>query len=151
MPEVWFYHLENSALAQALPELLDKCLQRGWRAYVHGDQARLEAMNAHLWTYAPQAFLAHGLETEPHAGYQPVLLGEGGVPCNEAQVYVSVAPVNLPDSSAMQALQRCLIVFEGHDEAHLNWARGLWKDLKAGGHDLAYWKQNSHGKWERMQ
>ena len=30
--EVWFYHLEQTGLEQALPELLEKTLQRGWRA-----------------------------------------------------------------------------------------------------------------------
>ena len=29
--EVWFYHLERTGLDQALPELLDKTLQRGGR------------------------------------------------------------------------------------------------------------------------
>ncbi|HXQ47651.1 MAG TPA: DNA polymerase III subunit chi, partial [Caulobacteraceae bacterium] len=32
--EVWFYHLERTALDQALPELLEKTLARGWRAIV---------------------------------------------------------------------------------------------------------------------
>ena len=30
--EVWFYHLERTALDQALPELLEKTLAKGWRA-----------------------------------------------------------------------------------------------------------------------
>ena len=34
--EVWFYHLERTGLDQALPELLEKTLQRGWRAVVRG-------------------------------------------------------------------------------------------------------------------
>ena len=32
--EVWFYHLERTSLDQALPELLEKTLARGWRALV---------------------------------------------------------------------------------------------------------------------
>ena len=34
MAELWFYHLERSELERALPPLLEKCLQRGWRALV---------------------------------------------------------------------------------------------------------------------
>ncbi|MDB5454933.1 MAG: polymerase chi subunit HolC, partial [Caulobacter sp.] len=34
--DVWFYHLERSALEQVLPELLEKTLGRGWRALVRG-------------------------------------------------------------------------------------------------------------------
>ena len=32
--EVWFYHLERTGLDQALPELLEKTLARGWKAIV---------------------------------------------------------------------------------------------------------------------
>ena len=32
--EVWFYHLERTSLDQALPELLEKTLARGWKAVV---------------------------------------------------------------------------------------------------------------------
>ena len=32
--EVWFYHLERTALDQALPELLEKTLPEGWKALV---------------------------------------------------------------------------------------------------------------------
>ena len=32
--EVWFYHLERTSLDQALPELLEKTLARGWKALV---------------------------------------------------------------------------------------------------------------------
>ena len=32
--EVWFYHLERTGLDQALPELLEKTLQTGWKANV---------------------------------------------------------------------------------------------------------------------
>ena len=35
-PEIWFYHLERSTLDQVLPGLLEKTLQRGWRALVRG-------------------------------------------------------------------------------------------------------------------
>ena len=34
MTEVSFYHLERTALEQALPRLLEKVLERDWRALV---------------------------------------------------------------------------------------------------------------------
>jgi DNA polymerase-3 subunit chi len=151
-PDFWFYHLETRTLVQTLPDLLDKTLQRGWRAYVHGaDDDALEILNAHLWTYAPASFLAHGLESEPNAAQQPVLLGASGGLGNTPDLYMSIAPVNLPDLAAMASLQRCLIVFEGGDEQHLGWARALWKRLKGEGLSLAYWKQNDNGRWEKIQ
>ncbi|MDI7774571.1 DNA polymerase III subunit chi [Asticcacaulis sp. EMRT-3] len=154
-PDVWFYHLEKSALEQALPDLLEKCTGKGWRVYVHGaedaDGHGIEALNSYLWSFTPASFLAHGREDDPHAELQPVLLGVSGVPTNQAEVYLSVAPVNLPDLQNMNGLQRCLIVFEGGRDAHLAWARDQWKRLKSEGMTLAYWKQNEQGRWERMQ
>lgn len=149
MTEVFFYHLETSTPQQALPELLEKTVQKGWRGYVHGlEDDKIEALDTHLWTYKPQVFLAHGRESEPLAARQPVLLGTSGDMVNKPDVYVSISPANLPDISG---LSRCLIVFEGADEAHLGWARGLWKQMKADGHSLAYWKQNELGRWEKVQ
>jgi len=151
-PEIWFYHLETRTLEQALPELLERCLQRDWRVYIHvADEDQLSALNAWLWAYAPQSFLAHGLENDPHPDLQPVLLGAGSGMLNQPDVYLSVAPVNLPDSESMNGLQRGLVLFAGHDEDHLGWARNLWKQLKGQGYALAYWKQNEQGRWEKLQ
>ena len=149
MPEIFFYHLERTPMQQALPELLEKVVQRGWRAYVHGlEEDTIEALNAHLWTYAPASFLAHGIEGDELAARQPILLGTSGQMVNGAECYLSVAPVELPDISETS---RCLVVFEGADDAHLAWARSTWKRLKGEGAALAYWKQNERGKWERAQ
>ena len=153
MPDVWFYHLEQTPLEQALPDLLEKVVARGWKAYVHFGSGGLEddkiqALDHHLWTYDPASFLAHGREGGEDDARQPVLLGTSGGMANRPDVYLSVAPVGLPD---VDGLQRCLIVFEGADEAHLGWARAQWKALKERGFGLAYWKQNERGRWEKIQ
>ena len=53
--EVWFYHLERTGLDQALPELLQKTLARGWRALVRVACADPAAA---LSAYEPLAALA---------------------------------------------------------------------------------------------
>ncbi len=155
MTEVWFYHLEKSSMPQVVPDLLEKVVGRGWKAYVHARPAEgslkddtIASLNAHLWAYEPSAFLAHGVEDGPFPERQPVLLGSSGNLINGAEVYMSVAPITLPDISG---LARCLIVFEGIDDDHVGWARGLWKQLKTEGHALAYWKQTDEGRWEKVQ
>ena len=150
MTEIWFYHLETSPLTQVLPDLLDKVSSRGWKAYVHGghEDDTIASLNSHLWAYDPAAFLAHGVEGGAFPERQPVLLGASGDMVNAPDVYVSVAPVDMPDVSG---LKRCLIVFEGLDDGHVGWARGLWKQLKSEGHTLAYWKQTDEGRWEKVQ
>lgn len=149
MVQVWFYHLEQTALKAALPDLLEKTVQKGWRAYVLGEAVEdLAELDQHLWAYRADSFLAHGLESEPHAARQPVLLGNSAGRANEAEVLMCVSAMNLPDLSVYE---RCLILFEGHDDAHLNWARAQWKTLKTQNLDLAYWKQSENGRWEKVQ
>lgn len=149
MTEVWFYHLERSPLTQVLPDLLDKVTSRGWKAYVHGhEDDKIAGLNSHLWAFDPASFLAHGTEGGAFPERQPILLGASGHMVNAPDVYLSVSPVEPPDISA---LKRCLIVFEGIDDDHVGWARALWKQLKAAGHSLAYWKQTDEGRWEKVQ
>ena len=60
MTEVRFYHLQRSALEQALTKLLEKTLERGWRAVVMaGSEDRVEALNAVVELFTG-GFLPHG-------------------------------------------------------------------------------------------
>ena len=40
MTEVWFYHLQRRPLEQVLPNLLERSLEKGWRAVVQGGLRR---------------------------------------------------------------------------------------------------------------
>src|ERR1700761_755774 len=76
--EAWFYHLERTGLDQALPELLQKTMAPRGRALGRTpDPARLEHLDGWLWSFRDDAFLAHGLASEPFADRQPVLLTTG--------------------------------------------------------------------------
>src|ERR1700694_4947883 len=75
MTEVLFYHLQHQPLERALPALLEKSLERGWRAIVQaGSEERIEALDAHLWTFRDDSFLPHGTWRESEAAAQPILL-----------------------------------------------------------------------------
>ena len=146
-PEIWFYHLERSTLDQVLPGLLEKTLQRGWRALVRGAVShRLDDIDEHLWTYRDDSFLPHGRADGDHAARQPVLLSESGENLNGAQALFIVDDSEL---GATQEFARCFIIFDGRDETALNGARARWKTLKDAGADLAYWRQDGDGRWER--
>ena len=61
MTEVVFYHLQRQPLEQVLPDLLERSLERGWRVVVQASSdERVEALDAHLWTYRDDNFLPHG-------------------------------------------------------------------------------------------
>ena len=146
--EVWFYHLESTGLDQALPELLQKTLQRGWRALVRTpDPARIEHLDGWLWSYRDDAFLAHGLATEPMADRQPVLLTAGEENPNGARLGI----VEQEDSAgALDGFERCLVLFDGRDEAAVAAARRRWSELKGRDLPVSYWRQSGEGRWEKQ-
>ena len=59
MTEVRFYHLQRQRLEEVLPALLEKARERGHRIVVQaGAPERVKALDALLWTYRPESFLA---------------------------------------------------------------------------------------------
>ena len=146
--EVWFYHLERTALDQALPELLEKTLHRGWRALVRSPEpGRIEHLDGWLWTYRDDSFLPHGLADEPEAERQPVLLTTGESNANAAQALFLLDGATPGD---LAEYERCLILFDGRDATALQDARARWRELKAGGRPVSYWKQSEQGRWEKQ-
>ncbi|KAK0364823.1 MULTISPECIES: DNA polymerase III subunit chi [Brevundimonas] len=146
-PEIWFYHLERSSLYQVLPTLLEKTLERGWRALIKSSHAhRLDELDERLWTFDEESFLPHGRADQPHADRQPVLLSESGENLNGAQALFIVDDAEL---GATEGIERCFIIFDGRDETALQQARARWKTLKTDGANLAYWRQTDEGRWEK--
>jgi DNA polymerase-3 subunit chi len=148
--EVWFYHLERTALERALPQLLEKTVAKGWRAIVRtGQPDHLDAIDQGLWTYSDDSFLAHGLAGEPLADRQPILLsGEGDGPApNGAQALFLIEGAEAGDLSSYE---RCILLFDGGDETALNAARARWSRFKADGHPVSYWKQSVEGAWGKQ-
>jgi len=145
--EVWFYHLERSGLDQVLPELLEKTLQRGWRAIVRtAEPNRVEHLDGWLWSYRDDSFLPHGADDEPGAARQPVLLTLGQANVNAAQ---ALFLVDGADEGDLMGYARCLVLFDGRDEAALAKARAQWKSVKAKGLPTSYWRQQARG-WEKQ-
>lgn len=145
--EIWFYHLERSTLDQVLPELLDRTLQRGWRALVRvADPDLMESLDERLWGWREDSFLAHGRADQPHAERQPILMTSAAANVNGAQ---ALFIVDRSDMDASEPFERCFIIFDGRDEESLQHARERWKTLRAAGADLAYWKQTEQGRWEK--
>lgn len=147
MAEVLFYHLDRQPLDRVLPGLLEKCLERGWRSVVQlGSEERIEAIDAHLWTYRDEGFLPHGTSKDGHAAMQPVWLTAGDDNPNEATVRFVADGAGLPDPAGYQ---RVVMLFDGNDNDAVDRARAAWKEVKAAGHDTTYWQQSEQGRWER--
>lgn len=147
MPEVLFYHLTESTLEDALPGLLERSLARGWRAVVQtGTEERRDSLDAHLWTFRDDSFLAHGTDREGHGADQPVLLTIAPDNLNGAQIRFLVDGAAPPDISSYE---RAVFLFDGHDSVQVSSARQHWKTMKAGGNAVTYWQQTPEKKWER--
>ena len=146
--EVWFYHLERTALDQALPELLEKTLAKGWKALVRTTaEERIEHLDGWLWSYRDDSFLAHGTDGEPMADRQPILLTTGSENLNGAQ---ALFLVDGAEAGPLDGYERCVLLFDGRDEVATAQARGRWTGFKAAGHPVSYWRQGAERGWEQQ-
>lgn len=144
MADVLFYHLEARPLEAVLPQLLEKTLERGWRAVVEiGSTERAEALDAHLWTYRDDSFLAHGLAGDDTDALQPILLTTGQDNANAAQCRFFVDRA-VPRSA--EGYERIVYMFSGHDPDAVSEARVAWKALREG-NAVTYWQQEADGRW----
>lgn len=147
MAEVLFYHLTESTLEEALPGLLERSVQRGWKAVVQtGTEERRDALDSHLWTYRDESFLAHATDREAYQADQPVLLTTGTANGNGAEIRFLVDGAAPPD---LAGYARAVFLFDGHDAGQLEAAREHWKAMKAAGHAVTYWQQTQDRRWER--
>jgi DNA polymerase-3 subunit chi len=153
MTETLFYHLERRGLDDVLPGLLEKTLERGWRAVVRTESAeRAEAIDNLLWAYNDQTFLPHAQAGDGDPAHQPVLITvEDGNP-NNAQILFVVGGAQPPiwSDDAAKALARIVLMFDGRDPEAVQTARTAWKGAKEAGHEVTYWKETPGGKWEKQ-
>ena len=49
----------------------------------------------------------------------------------------------------LEGVERILNIFDGNQETALTQARRLWKELKAGGHEVYYWQQDNNQRWQQ--
>ena len=146
MPHVLFYHLENQPLERVIPVLLEKTLERGWRAVVEvGSRERAEALDAALWTYRDDSFLGHGLAGAGDEAEQPVLITTGPDNGNNAEVRFFTDRA-VPQSAA--GYTRIVYLFSGHDPDAVTEARAAWRALRDG-NEVTYWQQDESGRWAK--
>ena len=153
MAEALFYHLERKSLDDVLPGLLERTRERDWRAVVRiGSAERMAALDAHLWTYSEQTFLAHGTGEDGHASRQPIYLTTEDENPNRAQVLFLVGGAVPADwnNPALTEFQRIVLLFDGRDPEALDAARAAWRNAKEATHDVTYWKESPSGKWEKQ-
>lgn len=148
MTEVLFYHLQDMAIENVLPPLLEKSLERGWRVVVQStSEERTEVLDAHLWTYREDSFLPHATWRVADAGEQPIILAVEESNPNRANVRFLVDNAPLP--ADLDIYDRVVLLFNGDDADALAAARRSWTDCKARGFDVTYWQADDRGRWQK--
>ena len=147
MPEVWFYHLERSGLDAVLPGLLEKGLERGWRALVRTtSKERVRALDDILWSYRDDSFLAHGSADDPDPELQPVLLAHDDAAHDMRELLILI---DQAEPGVIDSFERVILLFDGAEEEAVKTARAHWKEFNAQGVAVTYYQQNAQGRWEK--
>ena len=154
MTETLFYHLERRAMEEVLPSLVEKSQARGWKALILADSAdRADAIDTLLWTYDDQSFLPHAQLGDGEAARQPVLITVEEGNANKAEIVFYVGGAQPSDWRGLNGFSRVVMLFDGRDGREggaLAAARAAWKEAKAVGHDVTYWKETPSGKFEKQ-
>ena len=146
MTEILFYHLQGQRPESVLPTLLERSIQRGWRVVVQGSsEERIEALDAHLWTYRDDGFLPHGTWREQDAAQQPILLTLTESNTNAANVRFLIDGAAVPADP--ETYERIVLLFDGEDADAVAAARGAWSEAKVKGFKATYWQPDEKGRW----
>ncbi|MGB0906984.1 MAG: DNA polymerase III subunit chi [Maricaulaceae bacterium] len=146
MTEHWFYHLEASTVQSVLPGLMEKTLQRGWRALVKLPEGQIADVDQFLWTYQDQSFLPHGRDDEPLSDQQPILLSSTAQAAAGANCVVLIDGAEVADLSGVS---RCIVMINGRNQESIARERKRWNALKQAGETLSYWQQDERGQWKK--
>lgn len=150
MAEIRYYHLTRSRLEEALVRLLRRVIDRQDKVVVMaGSTERVEALNAHLWSFDPASFLPHGSARDGNAAEQPIYLTAAPENPNGAKLLMlcdGAEPPAVADLSA-QGFDLVCSLFNGHDEEAVAAARASWKTYRDAQQQLVYYQQDEDGAW----
>lgn len=142
--KVDFWQLSRDPAAKVVALIAARVLGEGERLLVVADDAEQRtAISRALWEARPEAFLANGNASEPHAERQPILLSAECDARNGAS-HVIFADGQWRDAAGFA---RAFLLF---DETTVEAARGVWRSLD-GGKELerAFFRQDN-GNWVKV-
>ena len=94
-----------------------------------GTEERRDVLDAHLWTFRDDSFLAHATDREAHSADQPVLLTTAAGNPNAADIRFIVDGAEPPE---LDGYKRAVFLFDGHDQAQVE-ARASAVEAAEGG------------------
>ncbi len=148
MTEISFYHLTTTPLEKGLPQLLFKIIGADHRVVLRvPDEETMQLLDKVIWTFSTNKFVPHGTMHEQHKERQPVYITTEDECPNNADILVTVG--NLEPEN-ISNYKKYLFVFDGKDDALIEYARERWKQYAANDDTkLTYWKQDASGAWQQ--
>ena len=147
-PDWYFYHLERTTLEQAAGALLEKCLQHDKRVLAISERPeRRAALDEALWTYNDNSFLPHGRQEAEglDPARQPILITSGVDNQNAANFCLLMDGMDIGDGAGFE---RCMVIFDGGDQATRDIARKQFKAAKDRDETVRYFQQTPNGGWK---
>jgi DNA polymerase-3 subunit chi len=147
MTEISFYHLLNTSVEKAIPQLVEKLLESGLRGLIRtGSEERAEVISSLLWTYDTASFIPHGTKHDANALEQPIWITSDEENSNGAEIILLIDGMTCAN---LKSYRRCLDIFDGRDANALRDARVRWQSYNDSGHAITYWRQTEVGGWEK--
>ncbi len=143
--QIAFYHLLQTPLNKALPQLLLKTLTNNKKALVRTlNDRRVESIDEMLWCFDNESFLPHGCRPMDASKQKVWLDWELDNKNNAEFLFV----IDSAEFSLSEDFERVFYLFEGNLDNELQEARKIWKELKSKNADISYWKQTAKG-WQQ--
>ena len=137
-----FWQLSRDPLERVVALIAERTREAGEKLLVvASDGEQRAAMGQALWDYRPEAFLANGEATAPHAARQPILLSAECQARNGAR-YAVLADGDWRDGA--DAFERVFLLF---GEAGAPAARAVWRKFDGRENVQRSYYAQEEGKW----
>ena len=148
MPQVDFYHLTKSDMAEALVMLVKKCQLAGKKVLVQCPRPAAEAMDEALWTQDPDSWIPHGLDDAAGAAHAQawIMSSPEGNPVSAEFLFL----LHAAERADMTSYERVFNLFDGRSDAQVAQARTQWQEWRKDSDlEMRYFAQDDEGKWEK--
>ena len=145
--EISFYKLTTLPIHKAAPKLIEKIYYSKQRLVVISEtESMMKTLDDGLWVYSTKHFIPHATFADEHSNDQPIYLTTRDENPNSAELVMALGKVDLDSFVA----NKYFYMFDGNDQAHLEFARNKWKSYQGKEHNLTYWQQKMDGSWEKQ-
>ena len=147
MSEVFFYHLTQTRLEDALPKILERALSADWSVELRiGIKAEEESISDAIWKGPDECFLPHCSEDNDKLHDYPIVLSKS--PLSEVRDCLIVIDQAELQENEVEKFKRVCLLFDSKNEIELTNARETWKSLSDAGLKTSYWAEDN-GKWTK--